>query len=311
VATLINASHSDDKKDITMGTELAVGLPTGSGIATYPAGASYGPRVLQDYEFVWMLEGHAEYQRDNQTIDAPAGCVLLCQPGATDAFQWDRHGRTRHGFFHFPVYSVPENWPPSDAWPVVRLLPPDDLVRPLFRHLLTWQDRENAAQCRLTIAHLLSVFVSGQTATSPDAPSEWPESVARAVVFLRRTLTDDPARALTLTQLADAACVTPEHLCRLFQASIGQSPLEAVRLARLEYAAGLLARSNYTISQISVLCGFANPFHFSRAFKRVYGLAPTQARHQSGIGFPQPQTFPSSKDSVTINTENFGIGTSS
>jgi AraC family transcriptional regulator len=292
-----------------MGTELIVGVPTGSGIATYPAGASYGPRVLQDYEFVWMLDGHAEYHRGNQTIDAPAGSVVLCRPGTTDAFQWDRHGRTRHGFFHFPIHAVPADWPPSDTWPVVRLLPPNDLVRPLFRHLLTWQGREDAAQCRLTIAHLLSVFVSGQTATGPDASPEWPEPVARAFVFLRRALADAPARALTLTHLADAACVTPEHLCRLFRVSVGHSPLETVRLTRLEYAAGLLTRSNYTVSEISALCGFANPFHFSRAFKRVYGLAPTQARHQSRIGLPQPRTFPSSSGSVTIDTENFGRGT--
>ena len=279
-----------------MGTEIFVGLPTGCGVATYPPGATYGPRVLRDHEFVWMLEGDAEYRRGGppppggggRPPAAPAGGGGGAPPGETDSFRWDRQSRTRHGFFHFPVHSVPDGWPPPGEWPVVRLLPPDDLLRPLFRHLLTWGDREDAAQCRLTVAHILSVFVSGQTATGPEAPAVRPDAVVRACAFLRRALADDPARPLSLTQLADAACVTPEHLCRLFRASLGHAPMETVRRARLDYAAGLLARSNYSVGEISALCGFADPFHFSRAFKKTYGRSPSEVRAAVRAGSEPP-----------------------
>lgn len=52
--------------------DLDVSLPAG-GVATYPAGASFGPRVMHDWEFVWMMEGDAEYRWGETTVVAPEG----------------------------------------------------------------------------------------------------------------------------------------------------------------------------------------------------------------------------------------------
>ncbi len=276
-----------------MNTELVVGPPTNQGVAVYPPGASYGPRSLRDHEFVWMIEGDAEYRRAGETVAAPAGSLVLCRPGATDFFQWDRHRRTRHAFFHFPLGATPGGWPPPDDWPLVRPLPPDDVVRPLFRHLLTRHNGGGDALRRLTVAHILSVFVGGDPALGRISAESWPDAVERACGFLSRALEDDPARPLSLGELADAACVTPEHLCRLFQKSLGLSPAQTVRLARLDRAAGLLARSNFSVGEISALCGFADPFHFSRAFKKAYGRSPSEVRAavRSGASAPLPRVL--------------------
>ena len=271
-----------------MDAELAVGLPSAYGVATYPPGATFGPRVLRDFEFVWMIGGDAEYCWGGTVTAAPAGSILLCRPGATDFFRWDRQNRTRHGYFHFPVTAIPDDWPPQGEWPLVRVPPGEDILRPLFRHLLTWREHGDARQCRLTVAHLLSAFVSGEIAAGSVGREVWPDAVERAYGFLYRALEEDPARPLSLAQLADAASVTPEYLCRLFKASVGHSPVETVRLARLDYAAGLLARSNYSVSEISGLCGFANPYHFSRVFKSAYGRTPTEVRRAARDGAQPP-----------------------
>ena len=42
---------------------------------------------------------------------------------------------------------------------------------------------------------------------------------------------------VSLAELARAACVTPEHLCRVFKAAGQPSPVETVRLVRLDRAA--------------------------------------------------------------------------
>jgi len=280
-------------------SELDVSLPTGQGVATYPPGATFGPRAMREYEFVWIIEGDAEYRWGNEVVAAPAGAVVLCRPGATDFFQWDRARRTRHAYFHFQVLSVPEDWPPSSQWPLVRVPPEDDILRPLFRHLLTWRGREDERQCRLTVAQLLTVFVSGNLAAGSVGREAWPDAVERACAYLYRALEDDPAQPLPLPQLAQVACVTPEHLCRLFKSALGHSPAETVRLARLDRAAGLLVRSNYAVGEISALCGFASPFHFSRLFKRAFGRSPTDVRRAVRAGETPPlprllHQFPSS-----------------
>ena len=69
---------------------------------------------------------------------------------------------------------------------------------------------------------------------------------------------------------------------------MGRSPAETVRLARLDRAAILLARSNYTVGEVAALYGFASPFHFSRAFKDAYGLPPTEVRRRILAGETPP-----------------------
>jgi len=140
---------------------------------------------------------------------------------------------------------------------------------------------------------LLAAFLSGQRAAGAvTAPEHWPPAVEAAAAFLAARLDADPAAPLTLADLAGAACVTPEHLCRLFQAALGLSPMETVRLARLDRAAALLVRSNYSVGEIAALCGFASPFHFSRRFKDACGLSPTNLRRRVQAGeMPSPPRF--------------------
>ena len=270
-------------------TDLVVSTPHAYGLATYPPGASFGPRALQDYEFVWVIEGSARYWRgDDDSIAAPSGSLLLCLPGMPDRFQWDPIHRTRHGYFHFQIEDAPRDWPCQSEWPAVRLLPDNDVVRPLFRHLLAASGHAGPEQCRLSVALILTAFISGEMATGSIAHAAWPETVQQACAYIYRTLEDDLSSQVSLTQLAEVVSVTPEHLCRIFKMSIGHSPAETVRLARLDFAVGLLARTNFSISDISSLCGFATPYHFSRLFKSVYRRTPTDVRNDSRAGSPPP-----------------------
>lgn len=50
----------------------------------------------------------------------------------------------------------------------------------------------------------------------------------------------------------------------------------------MKEAKKLLRESNYNVTQISELLGYASIHHFSRMFKRAYGVSPTA--YQSSIG---------------------------
>ena len=100
----------------------------------------------------------------------------------------------------------------------------------------------------------------------------------RSLDWLTRTLEGDPARPISLSELAAAAAVTPKHLCRLFASSLSTSPMETVRLMRLERSLLLLARSNLTVREVADLSGFVSPNHFSRCFRATYGRPPSVVR---------------------------------
>ena len=91
-------------------------------------------------------------------------------------------------------------------------------------------------------------------------------------------LEDDPARAISLPELAAADAVTPKHLCRLLRDvhrshAHGDRPLGQAREVLL-----LLARTDLTVQEVARTSGFASPYHFSRAFRAAYGLPPSRVR---------------------------------
>ena len=73
-----------------------------------------------------------------------------------------------------------------------------------------------------------------------------------------------------------------DYVRKLFKREVGQTPLEYLTARRMSLAreiilSGLTNRySNYTVSQISEMCGFAEPLYFSRVFKKYYGVSPKE-----------------------------------
>ncbi len=252
-------------------------IPTNFGVASYPPGATYGPRQMRDWEFVWLLQGDAEYTWGEATTLAPEGSFVLCRPGETDFFRWDRAKRTRHAYVHFQMTPDGQS---LLLWPLVRDPLPDDILPALFKHLLTCLEEGDALQAQQTLQLMVTTFGSGHRAMGSVSHRSWPLAVEQVCAMMSARLEENPAATLTLKEMAAVACVTPEHLCRLFQCSVGHSPVKTMRLARLEHAATLLVRSNYSVGEIAVLVGYVSPYHFSRAFKETYGLAPTEMRRQ-------------------------------
>jgi AraC family transcriptional regulator len=85
------------------------------------------------------------------------------------------------------------------------------------------------------------------------------------------------ARYLEPIGLADLAAevdVHPSHLARSFSRIHGCSVGELVRRLRLEHARALLAETDRRLSDVALSTGFADQSHFSRSFKRRFGVTP-------------------------------------
>src|SRR5262249_19219721 len=84
---------------------------------------------------------------------------------------------------------------------------------------------------------------------------------------------------LTLADMARSAGVHPTHLARTFrqyyQCTIG----EYIRNLRVEYSCQKLAATEIPLIDIALEAGFYDQSHFSRCFKQIMGLTPTEFRN--------------------------------
>jgi AraC family transcriptional regulator len=96
------------------------------------------------------------------------------------------------------------------------------------------------------------------------------EKLVRAVEYIQDQLDAD----LTVSGIAQAVGMSPDHFTRLFKKSTGQTPYEYVVEARVRKAKELLTTGKFTISEAAYHVGFVDQSHLTRHFKRVFGLPP-------------------------------------
>jgi AraC family transcriptional regulator len=88
---------------------------------------------------------------------------------------------------------------------------------------------------------------------------------------------------LTIADIATSVGVHPIHLARSFRHHFGCSPAEFTRFRRLERAAQMLTRSGNPLSEIALVCGYADQSHFNKEFARNMGVTPRKYRLAAGI----------------------------
>ncbi len=81
--------------------------------------------------------------------------------------------------------------------------------------------------------------------------------------------------------LAEDMAVSRSLLLKKTEALIGESPNELIRRIRLENAANLLKHNSGNISEIALEVGFSNPSYFAEAFKKQFGVSPSQYQSKS------------------------------
>jgi AraC-like DNA-binding protein len=266
----------------------------GSGLAVYPPGATFGPRTLRDFEFVWIIAGNVEWEVDGHVVPAPPGTVILARPGQRDGFRWDPRQRTRHGYFHFSLHQEGGVLPPQATWPLSRLLPPDDILRPLFHHLGWLLSRSEASareQAQGVLRQALVAYLSGLLGTSSEADAHRHPLVERVLGQVQERWAAGDPEPFTLGDLARLAGVSKVHLTRVFHAQLGMAPVAAIRQLRLDRAVTLLARTNLAVQEIAESTGFPNAFHFSKVFRQHVGQAPRDYRRAVLAG-QSPVTTP-------------------
>jgi AraC family transcriptional regulator len=94
--------------------------------------------------------------------------------------------------------------------------------------------------------------------------------------FLRcKALIDAEAERLsTLEEIAHATGVEASSVCRWFRRYQGASPYQYLLRRKMNLAAEYLVEHGGLVKEVAQRVGFSDPYHFSRAFKAVHGVAP-------------------------------------
>jgi AraC-like DNA-binding protein len=104
-----------------------------------------------------------------------------------------------------------------------------------------------------------------------DHPDDRAFAERLAAIFRERL-----ARGASVDELAAAMGISASALTQRCRAILGAAPAQAFAAYRMDHAAALLSHGGMRIKEVAEALGYADQFHFSRAFKRRHGTSPSR-----------------------------------
>ncbi|MFK7695442.1 AraC family transcriptional regulator [Paenibacillus sp. HJGM_3] len=140
---------------------------------------------------------------------------------------------------------------------------------------------------RAKLVEVLLLFIRAHAGISRPQKPLAPEKKKETWKLIQYVNTHYMEDELTLEHLAAMFQVSVPYISRSFKELVGQSFLSYVHALRIRRASSLLASTEMTVSDIAAEVGFESFRTFSRVFKELKGVTPSEFRHTiSGL-----QTF--------------------
>jgi AraC family transcriptional regulator len=155
---------------------------------------------------------------------------------------------------------------------------------PMVEHIARTIKQEMAEPCaasgllidsmRTTLStYLLFRYSSIRKRSSAPALSEGALD-ARRLARVRNYIRANLHQPMSLSELANEACLSPYHFSRAFKKATGLTPIQFVTHEKIETAKRLIAANTASFVEIALSIGFSSQEHFIRTFKAVVGITP-------------------------------------
>ena len=105
---------------------------------------------------------------------------------------------------------------------------------------------------------------------------------------LRAWIIEHLATDLGIDRLARQAGMSRRNLCRAFQRHTGMTPSKFVEATRVEAAQRWLSRSDHSLEDVAIRCGFGSVETLRRTFRRCMGVTPSDYRQKERAGLRAP-----------------------
>ncbi len=264
-------------------------IPRGFGMWRIPAGWDTRRAYRKDYELYLVRDGSMRTRANAQSWELQANDALLMSPGMPFHDHDGALGRGTHLIgLRFSVASGNAFDPLTTlGLPAAVSLRRPQLVNRMADAVVRYEGERPMARPRqrLRVRSLLDLLLGeflvdgfaaqAFTAVASDPLPLW---LRHVLAFIERRL---DLVHLQVSDLAVEAGLSESHFAHRFQHYLHVSPKRWLQRRRIAKARTLLiSEPCLRINDIAERCGFADPFHFSRAFSRRMGVAPSHWRQQ-------------------------------
>lgn len=247
----------------------------------------------KNIEIAFVLAGNGQYFVDGQTFDVKQGDMLIFNPGVMhQSIVSDPSDPTIEfvcGFSDIHLHDMPEN----------RIVLPG--TSPILS--LTSENKREISRCCYEIieensssepgryymiqAQLMRMLVlifrsiKGHKENEVEGVNFESYSKGYVVKNILAYLNENYSQHISLDQIAKNMYLSPVYISKIFKEKTGDSPINYLIHVRLEKAKEMLEDGRESIRTIANLVGYDDVYHFSKLFKKHFGVSPMYYRKKS------------------------------
>jgi AraC-like DNA-binding protein len=241
---------------------------TSSGYKIYGAGAvkpdrrwHMAPHSHAFHEIIAVQQGRLLLNSNGRQVVAGPGDILFYRSGFIHEETSDPKAPVGTLFIAFDTGDLL-------PWLPLRTHDVDGRVRQLVAWIIEDEHTRRAPEIRRPLFDALLDELRGLCAAPTDL---WLEDI---LAFTRENL----ARPLTLDDLARRGHMSKFAFVRKFKRLCGRTPMEELRLSRLDRARTLLLTTNLPVKAIAPAVGIGDEYQLSKLFRRHFALSPRDLR---------------------------------
>ena len=225
--------------------------------------------IISSHELIFHSGGHATFSINNTDFHTFPNSILFIPIGTYQKYEASFEEPDKfidiHFFSNVPMHDMPILFDVSSC---------DASIETIFNSILTlWTKKENGYRAKC-ISLIWEIIYELQRKVY--IPSNIFDKIKPAINYIEDNFRSE---SISVEQLADMCGISYCYFVQIFKKKCGISPKKYILRIKINYSCGLLHNRTLSISQIAFLSGFSDIYLFSRQFKNIMGISPTEYRH--------------------------------
>ena len=239
---------------------------------------SFGPALKPNYVIHFVLNGKGRFSIGGQKYELESGSGFLIPPGELAFYQADEQEPWTYiwvGFTGNKAKKYINEMGLSSHSPIFHSEEHEALyscVKDMMEHNTYGVANE---LIRIGQLYIFLSMITKENTVEKDVEKD-NQYVKRAIEYIQNNY----HIPIKVADIADYVCINRSYLYSLFQESTKMSPQQFLSRYRITKAEELLLTSSLPIESICYSVGYKDPFVFTKAFKQITKMSPTQYRKE-------------------------------
>jgi AraC-like DNA-binding protein len=237
-------------------------------------------RSIPDPQILCILKGTFEFRELNQSaLSLAPGDILFIEPSIPHCFFITSSSEES------AIAGMHLEFTPAGAWAAgdyklamnpkrVTHIEDAAYLQDRFKHLASVYESYQPFRQELvnTIATEIVLILAAYWEDETERVVRPSQRMEMILAYIRGNL----SQPLTRQSLAETFNLSAGYINYLFKLELGMSPSAVINRERVSRAYQLIDRGGIPVAEAAVAVGFHDPFYFSRIFKRIYSIPPSQ-----------------------------------